>query len=97
MDVLKARMNRFTAGLLAGVTALALLLSCTVGIRAQAAEIDASWGLDYDSATEFFLRDGGDLYRFAQMVNEGKNFADKTVTMADDIHLRGGRMDPYRD
>ena len=48
---------------------------------------DTGWGADYENATEFTVGDAADMAQFAYLVNEGKDFSGKTVTLAADIDL----------
>ena len=50
-------------------------------------EADTSWYNDTD--TTFTLSDAADLFGFANLVNDGKGFRDKTVELANDIDLTG--------
>ena len=51
------------------------------------AKADTSW---YDESKEkFTLSDAADLFGFAKLVNEGKNFEGKTVELAADVDLTG--------
>ena len=62
-----------------------------------------AWGSDYDTATEFTISNEEQLLAFAQMVNSGKDFANKTVTLSQSIVLTGenwapiGSADVYDD
>ena len=56
--------------------------------------LDSAWGDDYDSAGEFTISSEEDLLAFAQMVNSGKDFADKTVTLSQPIELTGENWVP---
>ena len=56
--------------------------------------VDSAWGDDYDSAGEFTISSEEDLLAFAQMVNSGKDFADKTVTLSQSIELTGENWVP---
>ena len=52
-----------------------------------AVEADADWGSDYETAKEFTISTEAELRAFAKMVNEGKDFAGKTVKLADNITM----------
>ena len=54
---------------------------------AFAVAADADWGSDYDTAKEFTISTEAELRAFAAMVNEGKDFANKTVKLADNITM----------
>lgn len=60
----------------------------------NAGVMSTAWGSDYDTATEFTISSKEDLLAFAEMVNEGKNFADKTVTLANDLDLSENNWKP---
>lgn len=47
------------------------------------------WGEDYDSKNEFTINSVDELKTFAEMVNNGKNFSGKKVTLNEDINLEG--------
>lgn len=40
-----------------------------------------NWGNSYDSRTSFYINNERDLARFADMVNKGYDFQDKTITL----------------
>lgn len=69
--------------ILSTVMVLAMVLSL-LPVTAGAAN---PWGSDYDTATEFTISSEEELLAFAEMVNEGKDFEDKTVTLANDLDL----------
>lgn len=60
----------------------------------NAGVMSTAWGSDYDTATEFTISSKEDLLAFAEMVNKGKNFADKTVTLANDLDLSENNWKP---
>lgn len=45
------------------------------------------WGSDYDTATEFTISNEEELRAFSAMVNEGEDFAGKTVKLANNITM----------
>lgn len=47
------------------------------------------WGEDYDSKEEFTINSVDELKTFAEMVNNGKSFSGKKVTLNEDINLEG--------
>lgn len=48
---------------------------------------NGEWGSDYDTATEFTISNEEELRAFSAMVNEGKDFAGKTVKLANNITM----------
>ena len=48
---------------------------------------NGEWGSDYDTATEFTISNEEELRAFSAMVNEGKDFAGKTVKLANSIAM----------
>ena len=62
-----------------------------------AAAPQAEWGADYETADEFTISTEAELRAFAAMVNEGKDFAGKTVKLANSIDLGGGAWTPVDD
>ena len=64
--------------------ALVLLAICLVFTAPVAA-----WGENYDTETSFTISSEADLLAFAQMVNSGNDFYEKTVTLTQDISLSG--------
>ena len=50
-----------------------------------AAAPQAEWGADYETADEFTISTEAELRAFAAMVNKGKDFAGKTVKLANSI------------
>lgn len=48
---------------------------------------EGNWGNDYETATEFTISNKTELQAFAKMVNEGQNFAGKTVKLTGDIAM----------
>ena len=50
---------------------------------------NTDWGSNYDSETNFTIVDAPQLAQFAYMVNSGKNFEGKTVTLENDIFNLG--------
>lgn len=52
------------------------------------------WGADYDTATEFTISDKTELFAFRDMVNSGKNFSKKTVSLLADIDLNNEEWIP---
>ena len=59
-----------------------------------AAAPQAEWGVDYETADEFTISTEAELRAFAAMVNEGRNFAGKTVKLANSIAMSGGLWVP---
>lgn len=55
-------------------------------------EVDTSWY--NETATTFTLSDTADLFGFANLVNGGKGFRDRTVELANDIDLAGYNWTP---
>ena len=56
--------------------------------------VDSAWGDGYDSTTEFTISSEEDLLAFAKMVNDGKDFANRTVTLSQSIVLTGENWVP---
>ena len=50
---------------------------------------DIDWGSNYDTETNFTIIDEPQLAQFAYMVNSGKNFEGKTVTLERDLSNMG--------
>ena len=50
-------------------------------------EKTTAWGSDYDTNSSFEINSVADLQAFATMVNEGKDFSGKTVTLKTDLDL----------
>ena len=50
---------------------------------------NTDWGSNYDNETNFTIIDEPQLAQFAYMVNSGKNFEGKTVTLESDIFNLG--------
>ncbi|MBQ6768842.1 MAG: hypothetical protein IJP46_09315 [Prevotella sp.] len=48
---------------------------------------DLTWGSNYESASSFTISTAAQLAQLAYMVNNGKNFSGKTVTLGADIDL----------
>lgn len=48
---------------------------------------NGEWGSDYDTATEFTISNEEELRAFSAMVNEGKDFAGKTVKLTNNITM----------
>ena len=48
---------------------------------------NTSWGADYENVTEFTISDAADMAQFAYLVNEGKDFSGKTITLAANIDM----------
>lgn len=71
--------KRLTARLLVSLMLAFALVSAFGVATAFAEEIDTNWGSDYDNATEFTISSEPELRAFAAMVNEGKDFAGRTV------------------
>ena len=63
------------------------LLCVAASADAEPVTADETWGTDYETETEFTIEDAADLLQFAVLVNGGKNFQDKTVTLTGDIDL----------
>lgn len=70
---------------------LAMLLAVAVLITMIPTTVFAvgngEWGSDYDTATEFTISNEEELRAFSAMVNEGKDFAGKTVKLANNITM----------
>ena len=66
-------------------SALLLLILNTSAFFVRANE--QAWGWDYDVETQFTISDRDELYAFRDMVNGGKTFSGKTITLAADIDL----------
>ena len=70
---------------------LAMLLAVAVLITMIPTTVFAvgngEWGSDYDTATEFTISNEEELRAFSAMVNEGKDFAGKTVKLANSIAM----------
>ncbi len=66
-------------------SALLLLILNTSAFFVRANE--QAWGWDYDVASQFTISDKDELYAFRDMVNGGKTFTGKTITLAADIDL----------
>lgn len=70
---------------------LAMLLTVAMVITMIPATVFAEgsgeWGSDYDDATEFTISNEEELRAFSAMVNEGKDFEDKTVKLANNITM----------
>lgn len=48
---------------------------------------DSEWGADYENVTEFTISDAADMAQFTYLVNGGKDFSGKTITLAADIDM----------
>ncbi len=57
------------------------------GSWSDEANRDLTWGTNYESASSFTIENAAQMAQFAYMVNNGKNFSGKTVTLANDIDL----------
>ena len=53
----------------------------------EPAASNAEWGADYNEETSFTISTEAELRAFAVMVNDGKDFSGKTVTLQNDITL----------
>lgn len=72
---------------------LALLIVGVTGVKAEVTGSwsdyrDATWGTDYESASTFTINTPAQLAKFADMVNSGSDFSDKTVTLTANITLQ---------
>ena len=74
--------RKWLSVLLAAVMVLAM-----VPMTVFAAGATGDWGSDYDTAAEFTISTEAELRAFAALVNEGKNFAGKTVKLAENITM----------
>lgn len=70
---------------------LAMLLTVAMVITMIPATVFAArsgeWGSDYDTATEFTISNEEELRAFSAMVNEGNDFAGKTVKLTNNITM----------
>lgn len=48
---------------------------------------DSEWGADYENVTEFTISDAADMAQFTYLVNGGKDFSGKAITLAADIDM----------
>ncbi len=71
---------------LSALIAFAMLIVMTpssISVKASA----ENWGQDYDTVNTFTIADKEELLAFRDMVNSGKDFSGKTVTLQADIDL----------
>ncbi len=57
------------------------------GYWSESGNQNEEWCTDYESARELTISSAADLAQFAKMVNEGKDFGNKTVILTADIDL----------
>ena len=74
------------------IIALILLLGIVQGAWADTTggwqdNRDTSWGSDYETSDAFAVNTAAQFAQFAYMVNDGKDFNGKTITLAEDINL----------
>lgn len=62
---------------------LTVIMPSSISVKASA----ENWGQDYDTAKTFSIADKDELLAFRDMVNSGKSFSGKTVTLQADIDL----------
>lgn len=63
---------------------------CKISLGVEAVQSNA----DVFSSDNLVIYSKNDLYRFAEMVNEGVTFEGKTITLANDIDLEGSEWTP---
>lgn len=77
-------MGTITKRLLTAILTMAVMI---VSSAAMAEGAGASWGSNYDAATEFSISTEAELRAFAGLVNSGKDFLGKTVRLANSIAM----------
>ena len=71
-----------------------IVIFSTLPLSAIVKADTTDWGSDYDSATEFTISDKEELIAFRDMVNSGKSFSKKTVSLTADIDLNNEEWIP---
>ena len=75
----------FTLALLTCVAGAVNAQNTPSGYWSDEANRDLLWGSDYSTATEFIITTPGQFAQFAFLVNSGKDFSGKTVTLDDEF------------